>query len=206
MGYSFQTFAVDEVHRSIHANQTEESIRDHIHGQDGVSDLTFVAFDQNSTDRVQVNAFSFVSVASRGVSANDLTAGGTLRFTGLWRVNSWDSTAGVNDQIEFRIVTSGGVVIATADLLFAGAETQVDVGDGGRVDALLQAVGDDGEQYSYLSIFPTQVQSGTGPRAVTGGSSIDTAKAWFFSVEARVAGGAPDNEIEMRHWVMELLI
>jgi len=81
MAYLFQTFSSGDVHLASQANQTEVSIRDHVHGVDGVSDNIFSsAIFKSTVVHSVVDDGGFITVASFTVAAGALGARGIIEY------------------------------------------------------------------------------------------------------------------------------
>lgn len=94
MAYIFQDFLAGQIFTEAEADQTEINVRDHIHGQDGVSQTPLV-FDRSSALAIASGTDIFV-VASTLISAGLLGTEGMLKMTAYANVSAfWGAAAGI---------------------------------------------------------------------------------------------------------------
>ncbi len=90
MSYNRQNFVAGEIFTEVQADQLEENIAAHIHGQNSVSAITLAAFAAEDIPRTFASGVDFL-VASVEIPAGVLVAAASFRFTAIIRANSLDN-------------------------------------------------------------------------------------------------------------------
>lgn len=112
MGYSLQTFVVDQVHTSAQMNQTEFNIRDHLHGQDGVSAVSVARVSQfRSTVPVTGDGANFTLISSFAPTSGQIGTEGGIRWTGTFSSTELDD---MNWQLRLSYGSEQAIATLTA--------------------------------------------------------------------------------------------
>lgn len=130
MAYSFQTFSVDQMLTSAAMSQVEVNIRDHIHGQNAVSNWHMMAVNDTGA------ADAYVVTLTPAPAA--YTTGMLITFKAL-NANTGASTLNVN-ALGTKAIRKFGTTVLEADNILAGAYVTV-IYDGTRFQVLSQLPG-----------------------------------------------------------------
>lgn len=195
MGYSLQTFTVDQIHTSAQMNQTEFNIRDHIHGQDAVSPVSVARVSQfRSTVPIVGDSANFTLISSFAPTSGQIGTEGGIRWTAIFSSTELDD---MNWQIKLSYGSEGAIATLTAQpsltsLRFWSAEILFtpNSSDPAVQNVLITAPGASLARQDFDSV-------------VGGVSSQDSSIDVAFFVEAKRGGGTGNWTCE--NWLAEVI-
>lgn len=127
MAYVYQTFSVGQVLTAAQMQQVEDNIRDHVHGEDGVSSPTgVVLFDKQHSNINVVNTTTETTILSTTIPAGYVGPNGVLRFRIFAIIGSASGFGTVTMTLRFKIdsstVTTAVITVenATASIATSG--------------------------------------------------------------------------------------